>query len=144
MTINQVSKIDTLDASSDFGEFPDTRVRDQGRDAKRIDVAHDVGRDSIVEKDVDPEIVETDCDYQFVDGKLVIEAETLPLIEEWKAESVNAGFTGPGYLVWRGASSNSDPTKGQMEIKIKIPTAGRYKFQWRTRVGTGNDAMIVG
>lgn len=102
---------------------------------KRIDIAHDVGRDSIVEKDVDPKIAESDCGYQFVDGKLVIEAEALPLIEEWKAESVNAGFTGPRYLVWRGASSNNDPTKGQMEIKI--PTAGRYKFQWRTRVGNG-------
>ncbi len=135
------SDVALADVTPDVVESTDTRKeRDVNVDVKTADMSADISEDIVVIEDMKPDLPEPDCDYEFVDGKLVIEAESLPLVDDWKVESVDAGFTGTGYLVWRGASSNGDPSNGQIAIKIRIPAAGRYKFQWHTRVGTGNNA----
>jgi hypothetical protein len=69
----------------------------------------------------------------------VIEAETLPLVEDWAIRSDDAGFTGSGYIRWEGRSRNNDPTHGVMEVAIEITEPGRYRLQWHNRIGMGDD-----
>lgn len=81
-----------------------------------------------------------DCDYRFgEDGALRIEAEDLPLVQAWETASTEPGFSGRGYLLWTGSSSNNRPGNGMMSIRIAVPEAGRYRFQWRNRIGRGDN-----
>lgn len=80
------------------------------------------------------------CDYRFgADGVLRIEAEDLPLVEEWAVQSDVAGFSGRGYVTWTGASSNQRPGHGYLAVRLSVPEAGRYRLQWRNQIGRGTN-----
>jgi hypothetical protein len=79
------------------------------------------------------------CDYTTVDGVAVIEAESLPLIESWVVESSEPGFTGAGYITWTGPSQNNNPGQGLITRSIRFEEAGRYRMQWRNRIGMGSN-----
>ncbi|MEM1023145.1 MAG: hypothetical protein AAF627_08790 [Myxococcota bacterium] len=82
----------------------------------------------------------SDCDYRFgSDGALRIEAEDLPLVDAWEIRSDEGGFSGRGYILWTGSSSNNRPGNGLMHLRLAIPEAGRYRFQWRNRIGRGDN-----
>jgi len=89
-----------------------------------------------------------DC-FEFVDGLLVFEGESLPINERWEVRSREGGFNGSGYIEWTGESHNNDPTNGVMEIMLRVPEAGRYQLTWRTRIGMGtnttehNDTWVI-
>lgn len=79
------------------------------------------------------------CDYRTVDGVLVIEAESLPLVEQWAVRTDEPGYLGTGFIEWTGSSHNGDPTHGVMVIDVDLEQAGRYRLQWRNRIGEGTN-----
>jgi len=79
------------------------------------------------------------CDWRAVDGRIVIEAENLPLTEDWQVGDENAGFSGDGYIEWTGDSHNNDPTHGVMEVDLQFDSPGTYQLQWHTRIGRGDN-----
>ncbi|WP_343911377.1 Ig-like domain-containing protein [Aquimarina litoralis] len=79
------------------------------------------------------------CDtYEEENGLVVIETENLSASGNWSERSAISGFTGGGYLEWTGPDHFNDPGNGVITTKIKINSPGRYKFQWRSKVGEGN------
>lgn len=83
--------------------------------------------------------VASDCDYETVDGMIVIEAENLPISEDWQIQTAEPGYSADGYIVWTGGSNNGDPTHGVMEVTIHVAEPGRYRLQWRNRIGMGTN-----
>lgn len=81
----------------------------------------------------------SDCDYQSVDSMIVIEAESLPIVEDWGIDTTEAGYYADGYIEWTGTSHNNDPTHGLMDVTIHVDTPGRYRLQWRNRIGEGTN-----
>lgn len=88
------------------------------------------------------------CDYETVDDVLVIEAEALPINEDWAVATAEDGYTGNGYIEWTGQSHNNDPTHGVISVAVRVDTPGRYQMQWHVRIGMGtnttehNDAFV--
>lgn len=97
------------------------------------DLSQDTGEDVAID------LPTPECDFEAVNRIVVIEAENLPLIEDWAVATENAGYTGAGYIDWLGPSFNNDPTHGVMEVKIRITEPGRYQLQWHTRIGNGTN-----
>lgn len=79
------------------------------------------------------------CDYELKNKILVIEAEELALKGSWTKQTANKGFSGSGYIGWTGAASMQTPGKGTLTAKLKL-AAGRYRMQWRNRIGKGTNA----
>lgn len=135
------------DASVDGSGIADGGPSDAGRadagrtDAGRTDAGTDAGADAgpgdAGPPDAGPEPL--DCDYRTVDGRVVIEAENLPLTEMWRVASAASGFSGTGYIEWTGPSHNNDPTHGNMAIDVHFDAPGRYRLQAHQRVGRGTD-----
>ncbi|WP_299313157.1 Ig-like domain-containing protein [uncultured Aquimarina sp.] len=82
------------------------------------------------------------CDtvYEEKNGLVIIETENLSIAGNWQKKNAISGFTGAGYLEWTGPDHFNDPGNGVINTKIKINSAGRYKFQWRSKVGEGDNA----
>lgn len=83
--------------------------------------------------------VASDCDYETVDGMVVIEAENLPVGEDWQVLTDEAGYAGAGYIAWTGDAFNGDPTHGVTSATVHIGEPGRYRLVWRNRIGMGTD-----
>jgi len=79
------------------------------------------------------------CDYETVNGLLVIEAESLPINEDWIIADDRPGFFGTGFIEWTGQSQNGRPGSGEMEVKLRFTRAGQYRMQWHNRIGMGNN-----
>ena len=80
------------------------------------------------------------CDYKVgSNGVLVIEAEKLKLSASWKTGNQTAGAHGTGYIQWTGTSQNSTPGSGLISVKLGIDQPGRYRMQWRSRIGAGTN-----
>lgn len=77
-----------------------------------------------------------ECDFEAVEGIVVIEAESMPLNEDWRT-GTDGEIT---YIEWGGSSHNNDPTHGVMEVDILITDPGRYQLQWYTQIGMGTNA----
>jgi hypothetical protein len=89
--------------------------------------------------DVEDSGVGAACDFESVDNMVVIEAESLPINEDWQVMSEFEGYTGDGYLGWAGQDHFNDPTNGVMQVDVRINTPGRYQIQWHARIGKGDD-----
>ncbi|RPI20677.1 MAG: hypothetical protein EHM61_26540 [Acidobacteria bacterium] len=87
----------------------------------------------------------TDEAWELRNGFLVIEAEPLRA-SGWCVEDRPAGFTGAGYLVWRGCDRSEDrktwagvdqtgteqgPADEWLIIRLKVHKAGRYRVDLR-------------
>lgn len=79
------------------------------------------------------------CQWRAVDGLVVIEAESLPLLEAWQTEDSLEGYTGAGYILWKGSPAMGAPKDGAMSIQVALDEPGRYTLQWRTRIGKGDN-----
>ena len=80
------------------------------------------------------------CDYKVgSNGVLVMEAEDLTLSGSWKTANSASGAYGTGYIQWEGASQNNNPGQGVITVKLGIDQAGRYRMQWRSRIGKGTN-----
>lgn len=82
---------------------------------------------------------QSECDYETIDGLIVIEAESLPITKDWSIQTDEPGYYADGYIGWSGPSFNGDPSHGIMEVTIFVAEAGRYRLQWRNRIGMGDN-----
>lgn len=82
---------------------------------------------------------ENTCVFEEVDGLLIIEPETLPLTDDWKVGNKVTGFNGSGYIFWDGEDHFNTPGNGVINVKFKINTPGTYRFEWRSKIGNGDD-----
>ena len=74
------------------------------------------------------------------DGLVVIEAEDFDITgTDWQRRTEKTQYTGISYLEWLGNDFFGDPGNGVIEAKIKITKTGKYRFQWRNRVGFGSN-----
>lgn len=79
--------------------------------------------------------------YEDVNGRITIEAENLVVAStNWNVKTVFANYTGTGYLSWDGSNNLNSPGSGLITTKIKINTPGRYRFQWRSKIGVGSNS----
>jgi len=81
---------------------------------------------------VDPVVVPPQPEqiFQEVDGRLVIEAESVPLTDSWVVESKESGFTGLGYIRWmpEPIDSLSHKHQGVLLYKLRISSPGTYRM----------------
>lgn len=81
----------------------------------------------------------TNCPAQFeeVNGLIVVEAESVPVVGDWQLQTSIPGYTGNGYYVWTGQDYFNNPGNGILEYKVNVTTTGTYRFQWRNRITQG-------
>ena len=68
--------------------------------------------------------------FQEVDGKIVIEAESIPLTDEWIVDSTESDFSGKGYIRWmpEWISEISHQHRGVLLYKLRITNPGKYRM----------------
>lgn len=84
----------------------------------------------------------SECAADFVekDGMIVAEIESAPIAGSWQKRTDVAGYTGVGFYAWNGSNQYNNPGNGLLEYKIQVNTPGVYRFQWRSKVGIGNNS----
>lgn len=84
----------------------------------------------------------TGCEgYTNANGRVVIEAEQLNLGNTaWQEQANFNGYTGNSYIIWKGNDQFGNPGTGVISTKINITEPGTYAFQWRSKVGLGNNS----
>ncbi|MEO0797148.1 MAG: hypothetical protein AAFX93_18495 [Verrucomicrobiota bacterium] len=70
----------------------------------------------------------TDSIFQEVDGRIVIEAESVPLDGDWVIENTEPDFTGSGYVRYMPSNINAinQQSRGVLIYKIRITEPGKY------------------
>lgn len=81
-----------------------------------------------------------DCSFKAETGLLILEAEDMALPDGWQFEKNNSGYTGEGYIVWRGADHFGEPGHGLIKTNIFIAVPGLYHFKWRSKIGEGDNS----
>lgn len=81
------------------------------------------------------------------DGLVVMEIENTEIGQGWNFETDDAGYTGSGYLTWRGPQSFNTPGRGVLEYRVLITNPGNYNLRLRCRrnqsaADADNDAFI--
>jgi len=76
------------------------------------------------------------ADFEENGGIAVIELESVSSLSNgWRIESSVSGASGNRFLAWRGNDSFNTPGNGTINYKVRINTAGTYRFVWRNRIG---------
>jgi hypothetical protein len=78
-----------------------------------------------------PRTLAQDAPFREVDGLVVIEAESVALVEDWVDESADAGYAGNGYIRWDGANFFDEPDQGTLAFRFTIDTPGEYNLRLR-------------
>lgn len=79
------------------------------------------------------------ADFQETNGIAVIETEAVSYPSGWQKETSASGYTGSGYLAWRGSNYFGSPGNAVITYKVKINSPGVYRFQWHNKVGIGSN-----
>ena len=68
--------------------------------------------------------------FQEVDGKLVIEAESVPLTGKWILETKEEGYTGRGYIRYmpKYIHAITSQTRSVLTYKLRITSPGKYRL----------------
>jgi hypothetical protein len=72
--------------------------------------------------------------FQEVNGKIVIEAESVPLTDEWILDSTEPNYSGKGYIRWMPKWINkiSHQHEGVLMYKLRISNPGKYRMAMRS------------
>lgn len=85
---------------------------------------------------VTPKVIPPSTKYIFeeVDGKIVIEAESVPLTDDWILDTTKPGFSGAGYIRWMPSWINkiSHQHEGVLTYKLRINNPGEYRMALRS------------
>ena len=85
---------------------------------------------------VDPILVPpaTESVFQEEGGKLVIEAESVPLTDDWILETAESGFSGAGYIRWMPSWIHkiNHQHQGVLVYKLRISNPGKYRMAFRS------------
>ncbi len=79
-------------------------------------------------------------DFFEVDGLAVIEAESFPLGEQWVEATSRTGYTGEGYMYWKGSEHFNSASYGRMGVTVHISNPGTYCFDWRVGIASGTSS----
>lgn len=68
--------------------------------------------------------------FQEVGGKIVIEAERVPLTDSWVVEKTEPGYSGDGYIRYMPGDINAvhSQARGVLTYKLRITTPGTYRM----------------
>ncbi len=78
--------------------------------------------------------------YQENGGLVNIEMESSNYIATfWRLNTDLDGFTGKGFLVWKGSDSFNEPGKGLLSYKVNVQKTGTYRFVWKSYITDGHD-----
>ncbi len=78
-----------------------------------------------------------DADYEEQNGLVVIELENTSFTgSSWAYENVEGGFTGTGYILWRGNQYFNNASNGVITIPVRINNPGTYDIQFRARISS--------
>lgn len=85
-----------------------------------------------VEPDVIPPVAKSI--FKEVDRKLVIEAESVPLTDDWILDTTEPNFSGDGYVRWMPKWINelSHQHQGELMYRLRITTPGKYRLALRS------------
>lgn len=85
-----------------------------------------------IEAEVTPPVAESI--FKEVDGKLVIEAESVPLTDEWILDTTEPDFSGEGYIRWvpKWINEISHQHQGALMYTLRITTPGKYRMALRS------------
>lgn len=72
-----------------------------------------------------------------LNGIVVMEAESVPIGDQWAFETEIAGYSGIGYIVGQVDTFNLGG-KGLMRFPIQIGSGGRYQLSWKSRITEGD------
>jgi len=75
--------------------------------------------------------------YQGSDGLVVIEIESAIEKSNWLLDTTKIGYTGDGYLLYKGPDLFNLPGNSVLNFKVVIDKPGKYKFNWRSRIALG-------
>ncbi|NND15342.1 MAG: T9SS type A sorting domain-containing protein [Eudoraea sp.] len=73
--------------------------------------------------------------FEEKNGIVIIEGESLSTNSSWRKESSKSGYTGTGYLIWRGTQYFGAPGNGLIQTTVRINNPGKYRFAWRNSIG---------
>lgn len=76
--------------------------------------------------------------YQESEGIVVVEIESALNYGEWALETDLTGYTGEGYLHYKGENFYSNPGNSLLNFEIVIEKPGRYRFQWHSKIAIGD------
>ncbi|MHC4540350.1 MAG: PKD domain-containing protein [Planctomycetota bacterium] len=72
--------------------------------------------------------------FELSGGQVTFEVEEAPVKNHWSLETENPGYSGQGYVVWRGSNYFDDPQAGcQLAYRFKAEQNGRYCFRVHNR-----------
>jgi hypothetical protein len=71
-------------------------------------------------------------------GQIVIEMESTDYSTGWVLETGHFA-SGNAYLMWQGGNRFGSPGQGIIHVPLTINTPGRYRFEWRSIVGEGDN-----
>ncbi len=75
--------------------------------------------------------------YQESGGLVIIELESAASYGLWELDSSRVGFTGDGYLHYKGTNYYNDPGNSLLKFEIAIEKTGKYRFQWHSLIAMG-------
>ncbi|RNC79992.1 MAG: hypothetical protein ED557_12740 [Balneola sp.] len=78
-------------------------------------------------------------DFLEIDGIAIIEMEKDSLPAGWLLNTEIDGYSGSGYIQWNGSDNFGNPGIGTITYTIHIENPGTYRFNWRSRIGVGNN-----
>lgn len=85
---------------------------------------------------VTPEVIPpvTESIFEEVDGKIVIEAESVPLTDDWILDTTEEDYSGTGYIRWMPSWINEISTqhRGVLVYKLRITNPGTYRMALRS------------
>ena len=85
---------------------------------------------------VTPDVVppKTESTFKEVDGKIVIEAESVPLTDEWILDTTESDYSGAGYIRWVPSwmGKISHQHQGVLVYKLRIANPGEYRMALRS------------
>lgn len=76
--------------------------------------------------------------YQENSGIVVIEIESATNYGLWDLDTTRTGFTGGGYLQYKGANFYNSPGNSPLTFEIVIEKTGKYRFQWHSLIAVGD------
>ena len=78
-----------------------------------------------------------DADYEEENGLVVIEWENTSVTGSgWAYENVQGGYTGGGYIIWRGSQYFNNASNGLITVPVRINNPGTYDVQFRARISS--------
>ena len=75
--------------------------------------------------------------FQEAEGVIVIEIESAIDYGSWELDTNAKGYSGSGYLVYKGPNLFNNPGMSLIPFEIAVEKAGKYRFQWHSLIAVG-------